>query len=112
MREGVAEEGAAAAHCTCWLAQGGDPIPVPPFRPACALTRSTCCKCSCRVGRALLAAGVACCRPQYVVDYLAHPWQPLDPHRLWGSTAGAELATLEAARAQDGQGQPQCSISF
>jgi len=27
------------------------------------------------VVRALLAAGVHCCHPQYLVEYLAHPWQ-------------------------------------
>jgi hypothetical protein len=51
-----------------------------------------------------------------LVDWLAHPWQGLEQHYLFGSKPqeGGELQQLEATRDQDGQQQQQQqqSMSF
>jgi hypothetical protein len=48
-----------------------------------------------------------------LVDWLAHPWQGLEQHYLFGSKPqkGGELQQLEAARDHEGQQQQQ-SMSF
>lgn len=67
----------------------------------------------CRVVASFLEAGVVCVTPSYLVDWLAHPWQGLEQHYLYGSrpVEGGELAQLESGRDQDGQRQQQ-SMSF
>lgn len=56
---------------------------------------------------------MVCVTPSYLVAWLAHPWQGLEQHYLYGSrpVEGGELAQLEAGRDQAGQRQQQ-SISF
>lgn len=67
----------------------------------------------CSVVSSFLDAGIVCVAPSYLVDWLAHPWQGLEQHYLFGSKPqeGGELPQLENARNQDGQGQQQ-SMSF
>ena len=66
--------------------------PTPPL-PPCPLIRLV---------QDLLRQGVPCLRPQYLVDWVAHPSACLEAHRLVGcsgkSEAAAALAELEAAR--------------
>jgi hypothetical protein len=59
----------------------------------------------------MLAAGVMCVSPSYLVDWLAHPWQDLAPHRLFGCQPGDEIAALEEARKSTGE-QQERSMSF
>jgi hypothetical protein len=59
----------------------------------------------------MLDAGVMCVSPSYLVDWLAHPWQDLAPHRLFGCQPGAEIAALEEARKSTGEPQER-SMSF
>jgi hypothetical protein len=64
---------------------------------------------------AFRAAGVVCVPPAYLVDWLAHPWQDLKHHHMFGckaDAAGSEVLLLEAARKLDGQPQQEPSISF
>lgn len=67
----------------------------------------------CSVVSSLLAAGVVCVSPSYLVDWLAHPWVSLEQHYLFDSCPeqGTELQQLEASRVSEGQGQQQ-SMSF
>lgn len=69
----------------------------------------------CRVVCELLAAGVTCVTPSYLIDWLAQPWDGLAQHYLFGTEKDLcqELQQLEAARQQDQQQQPQQqSMSF
>jgi hypothetical protein len=52
--------------------------------------------------RAFKAAGVPCVSSAYLVDWVAHPWTELGPHRLFGTAPGRKLAALEAARRAGG----------
>jgi hypothetical protein len=59
----------------------------------------------------MLAAGVMCVSPSYLVDWLAHPWQDLAAHRLLGCQPSEEIAALEEARKSTGEPQER-SMSF
>jgi hypothetical protein len=59
----------------------------------------------------MLAAGVLCVSPSYLVDWLAHPWQDLGQHRLFGCQPSDEVAALEEARKSSGEAQER-SMSF
>ncbi len=49
----------------------------------------------------LLAAGVPCCDPLYLMDFVAQPWAPLTSHYKFGCTAPPELKVLEEDRGRD-----------
>lgn len=54
-----------------------------------------------RLVRELAAAGVPAVEPQWVVDWVAHPWRELSEwYREGGASPGAELRVLENGRGQ------------
>jgi hypothetical protein len=48
--------------------------------------------------KTFLTSGVPCVSTSYFIDWVAHPWQPLTPHFLFGTEPTEKLALLEAQR--------------
>ena len=60
----------------------------------------------------LLKAKVTCVRPQYIVEWIAHPDNSLAEHLLHGSVESAKLAemTKERSRCLDDAEEQSCSF--